>query len=273
MKQSTAATTKFCAAKVEVFDQIELWVDGNQKITAWNGSFEEPEPNAFSIVQVDDCPYRTPTCEASCYVHGLEKHARPTHDLYRHNSRAIRELLATGSYSVFDDAAHAFGDWIADHCPGGFRWHVSGDVFSEIYAEWIAAVCRESSKTLHWIYTRSFPLVAPLLEVATVAGGNLAINCSADRDNYWLARRFADEHGLRVCYMTSDGATPDDMREGDVIFPDYALRPATGSPAEKRDGSPFYLQLAPEQRRMVCPVDFYGKSDNCRCGPCDRCLK
>lgn len=270
-RRSTAATTAFVHATLE-FDSETLVVDGNQKITAGNGSYEDPRPNAFSIVNVEDCPGSTPTCRASCYVQGIEKHVADLHALYRENSRAIRRIL--GGTHAYQWAAY-FAKWISANTPGGFRWHVSGDVFSEEYAEWIAAVATFSADVRHWVYTRSLNYVAPLVEVATVRGGNLALNISADRDNYVEARAVADRYGLRVCYMVlADGVVPDDMQPGDVLFPDYPLRGAkTATPSEVRQNSAWWQGLSSEYRRLVCPVDMYAKSDANRCGPCDRCLK
>lgn len=270
-RSSTAATTAFVHATLE-FDSETLVVDGNQKITAGNGSYEDPRPNAFSIVNVEDCPGSTPTCRASCYVQGIEKHVADLHALYRQNSAAIRRILQ--SSRAYNWAQH-FAGWIGANAPGGFRWHVSGDVFSEEYAEWIAAVAMYSQRTRHWIYTRSFDFVGPLLEQSTTRGGNLAINLSADQDNYAQARELADKHGLRICYMVlADGVRPPDMREGDVLFPDYPLRGGKGQrPGEIRDASEWWQGLTADERRMVCPVDMYGKSEPNRCGPCDRCLR
>lgn len=269
---TTAATTTFCAEKVEG-PGGHLWIDGNQKITAGNGTYAEPRPNAFSLVQVADCPYRTPTCEASCYVHGLEKHAPETHALYVHNSAMIRKILAD-YYLTELWHRETLGPWISENCQGGFRWHVSGDVFSKQYAAWIGLVCMDSPDVDHWIYTRSFPFIGPLLGI-----DNLTVNLSCDADNYWWARRVTDEYDLRLCYLTRDGKLPDDLPPGSVVFPDYALRrqhlnrPAPRGRAAKPTDSLFWKSLWPSQRKMVCPVDFFGKSEKRRCGPCKKCLK
>ena len=59
---TTAAKTTFIVDKITVKGR-EFYFDGNQKITAANGDFENPKPNAFSTWQAIDCPWRTPTCE------------------------------------------------------------------------------------------------------------------------------------------------------------------------------------------------------------------
>jgi len=254
---TTAPTTAFVKAQITGPGGHHLWIDGNQKITAGNGTFASPRPNAFSLVQVKDCPGSTPACRASCYVHNLEKHAPAIHRLYAHNSRTIRMIL-DGLRCSSLDWARTMADWITANCAGGFRWHVSGDVFSEAYAQWIVQVCRRSPGVRHWIYTRSFDLVEELNQAT-----NLVVNLSADADNYDAAERLAAETGLRVCYMTTNGTVPGSLQPGDVIFPDYSLR---GNETWRRG-----LPLA--ERRMICPVDFFGKSESIRCGVCRKCMK
>lgn len=259
---TSAATTAFCAHKLVGPDGF-LWIDGNGKVTAGNGTLDDPKPNAFSLVEIEDCPGATDTCKTACYVHGLKKHAPETHALYQHNSKEIRRILRQPHAGW----AQLVGYWIADNCQGGFRWHVSGDIFSLEYAAWIAEVIRVSPNVRHWIYTRSFDLIGPLLPHSTNNGGNLAINLSCDKDNYVEATFVTLQHNLRLCYLTDDGCVPKTLVDGDVIFPDYSLRGGT----EK--GQQWFASLTPAQKSYTCPVDFHGKAENRRCGPCDRCMK
>lgn len=266
---TTAKTTAFTYETIEVAG-FTFAFDGNQKITAANGSFDEPAANAFSTWQSKDCPFRTPTCDSSCYVHNLEKYQPEVHDFYKMNSENIHAVMSAyedNDVSLYIAVVSAFGEWIEKNCAGGFRWHVSGDVFSETYADFIVDVCQESPNVNHWIYTRSFPYVGRLRRA-----NNLVINLSADKDNYWLARRFADEHDLRVCYLTVDGEIPEDLKDGDVIFPDYALRGVDKKPFEFRNDSEWWQGLLGRNKKMVCPTDAYGKSEKIRCGPCNRCM-
>jgi hypothetical protein len=290
---TSAATTAFCAEELSGPGGLSLWFDGNGKITRDNGTLDAPKPNAFSlraqavtdvkaaqanaeqharrIPPMEDCPGSTPACRSTCYVGGLEQHARSTYDLYEKNSEVIRQVLSEPELA--DAWVMVAARWIAENVTS-FRWHVSGDVFSLAYARWIADVCRESRHIEHWIYTRSFEFLEPLVEVATVRGGNLALNLSADRDNYDEALaasvdpvlRGGAGHMLRVCYLTIDGEVPEGLSRDDVIFPDYALR--GGTPR----GREWFAQLDPDNKAMVCPVDFAGKSERRRCGPCPRCL-
>lgn len=266
MKPTTtsAASTAFCAEKIEGPGGF-LWLDGNGKITAGNGTLDNPKPNAFSLVQIRDCPGATASCKAACYVHNLEKHAPATHALYAHNSREIRRIVDDRGLSA--QWSELFGAHLVINCWGGFRWHVSGDVFSSEYAKWIADVCRESFPLTHWIYTRSFDHIAPLVEVSTRKGGNLALNLSCDADNYTEARAVARDFGGRLCYMTTNGIVPEDLPDGSVIFPDYTLR--GGNEA----GREWFDELPRHYKSFVCPVDYHGKSESRRCGPCDRCMK
>jgi hypothetical protein len=247
----------------------ELWLDGNSKITGPNGTFADPKPCSFSLVQVADCPHRTPTCQASCYVHGLEKHASEIHEKYRQNSVTLREILADNKERV--RWSRILADWIEGHCAharGGFRWHVSGDVFSIEHARWIALVAKGSPGVGQWIYTRSFPYLEPLLGIP-----NLTVNLSCDRDNYhraWeVSQRYA-QHELRLCYLSAEGEVPSSLVPGlDVVFPDYGLR---GRDLSDPREAPWWQSLSRERRKMVCPVDFFGGSEKIRCGKCKKCL-
>jgi hypothetical protein len=257
-RETTAPATAFCRERIEGPSAF-LWIDGNGKITAQNGSLDDPKPNAFSLVEIDDCPGSTGVCRESCYVHGIRQYSPETHELYIHNSRTIREILA-GGHS--DEWAAIFADYIARHCAGGFRWHVSGDIFSLAYAQWIARVCALSASVRHWIYTRSFEYVAALHGIP-----NLTVNLSCDSENYRRARvTHADFPKTRLCFLTRDGDVPPDLDDGSVIFPDYRLR--GGNEA----GQVWFEGLTPQYKSFVCPVDFHGKAENRRCGPCDRCL-
>ena len=259
-RKTTAAKTAFCSEAITHAGRT-LYVDGNQKITAGNGTFDDPKPNAFSLVQIEDCPGSTPTCRSTCYVHGLEANAKTTHDLYRHNSVAIREILALPTDEALE-WARVFAEWIKANAAGGFRWHVSGDLITAQYAVWISAVCEYAPNVDFWIYTRSFDFVWPMTTVP-----NLAVNLSCDVDNLSTARLHRQIHApfkdLRLCYLTVDGTVPR-LPEGSVIFPDYSLR-GTG------EGS-WFEGLPPEHKRMVCPVDTFGKSEAHRCGVCRKCF-
>lgn len=258
--------TKFALAELVVRmsdgKKIAFWFDGNGKITLDHGNFANPCPNAFSLVQVEDCPFATPTCISVCYVHNLEKAEREVHDKYRLNGVAIRRALENRRYQA--ETEEAFAEWIIKNAPRGFRWHVSGDIFSLAYSHFIKNVSVLASEVPFWIYTRSFSWVEPLLEAK-----NLAVNLSADKDNYeealFLNRRF----GLRVCYLSVDGEVPD-LPKGSVIFPNYTLR---GRDLLKPIDAPWWQSLAGKQRKMVCPPDFFGQSERFRCGPCKKCLK
>lgn len=296
-RASSAQTTDFVSHRLDGPGGKHLFVDGNQKVSGW-----VPKPNAFSLLagngadeltpghERHHCPGSTPTCRASCYVHGLAKHAGSTYDLYRHNSVAIREILEDALLRV--NWSRRLGEWIAENCADvGFRWHVSGDIFSLAYARWVADVCRAAPAVNFWIYTRSFEYLDPLVDVATFTGGNLALNLSCDRDNYQAAKDACNRWGFwegddgngfatgfaapRLCYLTTDGEVPEDLDpHRDVVFPDYLLRAPKGSgPVEQRETNPWYQSLPSEQRRMICAVDYYGKNEAIRCGVCTRCLK
>lgn len=263
---TSAASTEFCAVEVDV-GVGTLWIDGNGKITAGNGTLKEPKPNALSLPAGNSderraaghCPGSTSICRSSCYVHGLEKHAAATYALYQHNAETLAEILSTHATRIV--AARALATWITENAPHGFRWHVSGDVESTLHALWIAMVCAYSPDVRHWIYTRSFAH----LDCLRLAGPNLAINLSADADNYEQALAIVDEDpSLRICYLSHDGTVPASLPPGSVIFPDYAYRGGVGTP--------WFDGLPAAQKKMVCPVDGLGKSEERRCGPCSKCI-
>lgn len=254
---SAAPQTKFATAQLKGPHGLSLWLDGNQKITAGNGTYDDPKPNALSLVAVDDCPGSTNACRAACYVAGLEDAAPDVAKRYQQNSKTLRRILAGDNGSSLD-WAELLAAWISDNARGGFRWHVSGDVFSELHAHWIAQVARRSSDVVHWIYTRSFAWIGVLADSPVV------VNISADRDNEAEARAVANRYDLRVCYMASSASDlPIDPDPGDVLFPDYALR---------RDDD-WLASLPVGVRRGICPVDFFGKSEHIRCGVCRKCMR
>lgn len=257
--------TQFIHATIPLPSGHHFTIDGNSKITRSNGTFAEPAPNAFSLpaASVDGagtyCPNSTPTCRASCYVKGLAKHAPDVYNAYARNATALRLALMDQRHR----AAVALAAWIREHARGGFRWHVSGDVWHEQHAAWITRVARLAPDVPMWIYTRTLSAVSILVQ-----SDNLAVNVSADRDNVILATTVARANGARVCYMSTDGEVPELVR-GDVIFPDYPLR---GRELAEPTRALWWLGLTHEQREMVCPADFFGQSEAHRCGPCTKCL-
>lgn len=297
-------TTTFCSATIPLFEGLEFFVDGNSKITRENGSYAEPRPNAFSLpaASVVDpyshvgaarpCPGSTPTCRASCYVRGLAQHAPDLYARYQGNADALAVVLRTDR--GFYHSALKLAQWIEEHASRGFRWHVSGDILNAEHARWIVEVCALAPQVPFWIYTRTLATV-PRLSTAF----NLAVNVSADVDNYADARAVAAANGARICYLTetaehvwegfhenaprwcprcdryenqpdADGACiPRSLPPDSVIFPDYALR---GRSLEVPTSAAWWQSLTAEQRKQVCPTDFFGQSEAHRCGPCTKCF-
>lgn len=268
---TTAKTTVFCCDRIVGPDGRWLWVDGNQKITALNGTFKEPKPNAFSLAHIEDCPGATEICKKSCYVHGLKKHAPDTYELYSHNSKTIREILDTDSGNLLN-WSRRFAAWIKEHAKGGFRWHVSGDIFSRDYAKFIRGVAMRSVTVEQWIYTRSFEHVGPLMFVP-----NLQVMLSCDAENYdkaykeWIRAERIKPGTFRLAYLSTDiGDAPSNLPVGSILFPDYPFR---GQDLDSPLESAWWCALSNSQRKMVCPVDFFGKSEETRCGICRKCFK
>lgn len=294
------APTQFCSATVPLFEGLEFWLDGNGKVTRSNGTFTEPKPNAFSLpaASVDDpyshvggraCPGSTPVCRNSCYVRGLARTQPALYARYQSNADALAIALSTEQGFCF--SALRLAEWIEDNAAGGFRWHVSGDVLHARHAEWIVEVCSLAPDVPFWIYTRTLDCVAALTRA-----DNLAVNVSADVDNFIDARAIALRYGARLCYLVENaehdwepfhenaprycrrcqqyeiagcGACVPPLPGGSVIFPDYALR---GRDLEVPTDAPWWQSLTHEQRAATCGADFFGQSESARCGPCRKCL-
>lgn len=263
---TTAPTTTFCVAKAgTIIPGLFLWVDGNQKISM-GGTYIEPLPNALSLRYIDDCPYASETCKKACYVQGLSLHAPSVYALYEHNSDMLRAAMRHAKDGLTRDAnalARGLAGWINRNC-SNFRWHVSGDVFSEGYANWIVTVCLLTPTVQHWTYTRSLPYIKNL-----ALANNITINVSCDADNYQdaLNHDWEDVPGgagrVNFTYLTTTGEIPDEISLlTNVIFPDYSLRGDMG----------WRASLPAMLRKTICPVDFHGKSEKNNCRSCRKCL-
>ncbi len=237
-----------------------LTFDGNSKVTCDEGSFEHPAANCLSLPNVASCPGATPACLSSCYVHGLNEEQPALAAAYARNMSVIQQCLMT------EVRFHNSAEHVAAYASKfeRFRWHVSGDVFSPRYARWIVRVCELAPATKFWIYTRSLSLV-PVLLLAE----NLAVNVSADSDNFEEAVRTRDfgfgNRLARICYMLREGEQVPQLPKDSVIFPDYEMREARRPDLLEEVGT--------DRRRMICPADYYGQSHRYRCGPCKKCLR
>lgn len=283
--------TKFIGAVLDIGHIIpgaRFTIDGNSKITVGNGTYAEPAPNAFSLPAASveapgagACPGSTEVCRSSCYVKGLAKHAPDLYGAYAENAVWLRAMLADPRTHF--RSALALATWIRDHASAGFRWHVSGDVWNKDHATWIVNVAMLAPDVPFWIYTRTLDVVRTLR-----VANNLAVNVSADRENFERAYDCAQETGARLTYLVHGDdvrplpdckpgvcpcprctGVPHDLPAGSVIFPDYALR---GRDLDTPTSAPWWQALDHEQRAMVCPTDFFGQSESARCGPCSKCL-
>lgn len=241
--------TKFCTETIAV-EGLPLTIDGNTKIGGW----PDPIPNALSLPAPACCPGSTEVCRSTCYASWQgSKLPQALRDRYEANEATIREILAQPDAGY--TAAMQLARWIAAHCRDvGFRWHVSGDVFSDQYAWWIVAVCLGSPEVLHWIYTRTMQAV-PILCHAH----NLASNVSADRANYRRALEVAQCYDCRLTYLWQGEDLPE-LPSGSVVFPDYPQRRASGR-----------VDLPRGIKPMLCPADYFGQSERQRCGVCTQC--
>ena len=253
------SNTNFLHDTIKHKDMIFTF-DGNSKITANNGTFENPKLNAFSLVQIQDCPGSTSTCRKLCYVHGLQKNAKNIHNSYKENSFNIKKILQSNEDT--NQVINLFSNWISSNCIE-FRWHVSGDIFSRDYAEFIKQVCFKTPSVKFWIYTKSFEYLEHIVNL-----DNLIVNISADKDNIDLAKRKAKLYDLRICYLSEEGEIPE-LSNDSVIFPNYNLR---GRDLDTPTSHWWWQSLSKKNKDMICPVDFYGQSEDNRCGKCTKCM-
>jgi hypothetical protein len=261
--------TRFTSTLVPVLHE-NFFIDGNSKMTGNEGTFEEPVANCFSLPHIATCPWSTSVCRLNCYVHGLSKNAWSIYEGFLNNLRILNWMLDCHP----GPSARALGHWINEHCLA-FRWHVSGDVMSARHANWIVGVCEYSPDVTHRIYTRSFRY-APIL----IQAKNLIVNLSADRHNW--AEAFKTWRGLhhwtRLTYLSTGDDIPGDLPLGSVIFPTYRLRQGRDSMTVPPPGEMpmsekwFWQMLTQEQRKMVCPADYFGQSYFMRCGICKKCI-
>ena len=262
-------STSYVFKELVIDENTTLYVDGNSKITVGNGTYDAPKPNAFSLPHISTCPGATKECMSACYIYGLQNNAPEVYKMYARNEQAMHRILMAGAWSkLAKKASDVLSEFIKSECTDGFRWHVSGDVMNDRYADWIMTTAGESEPVRNWLYTRSLGLIERMTEKSCRAN-NLIINVSADAENYAEARSIADEFNLRLCYLTRDGNVPDDMQKGDVIFPDYSLR---GRELDDPTEHTFWKSLSSDYKKMVCPADFFGQSEQHRCGPCKKCL-
>lgn len=257
--------TTYVCTDVGVGNGLTLYVDGNSKITVTNGTYEDPKPNALSLPHISTCPGATVKCMKSCYVYGLQQNAPDVYSKYCQNERVLHKIFLSSSLMLH--TAEMFGKWISQNCQGGFRWHVSGDIMNYKHFEWIGLVAKYASDVNFWTYTRTLNIYS--IESLSLID-NLTINISADYDNYIQAKDIARQLSLRLCYFSYDGELPDDLIASDVIFPNYSLR---GRDLEKPTEHEWWKGLTHQQKSMVCPADFFGQSEQHRCGPCSKCLR
>lgn len=261
--------TEFSLQRMQVFP-YDFYFDGNSKITGRDGMYDTPAANAFSLPHIATCPGATPICEAECYVHGLAGSEWDVYQAYLKNYQSLIKALFDSPSSTTEAVKSAFGHYIRQF--QDFRWHVSGDVFSWDYAHFIKEVSNLAPGTRQWIYTRSLSYVDPLCD-----SKSLVVNLSADACNLpavlscWRRTR----ERTRICYLSTDGEIPRELPPGSVVFYKYPDRYKSSDPklrAQSLRETDYWQDLATDQRKMLCPPDFFGQSEMLRCGPCQRCM-
>lgn len=242
--------THFASKKVDIGSGMHVYFDGNSKVQIG----DLVTPNSFSLIAKDDCPGSTPLCRAVCYTGGIPDTILAQ---YEHNSATIRKITSAGLPHWYGSAVEAFAAHAREFAPQGFRWHVSGDLYSPEYTNFVAMVCRAASDVPFWIYTRSFQWAQILRDIP-----NLTVNLSADWHNWGAAKRMHDLYGFRVCFMVNGPITPARLPDGSVIMPTHEQRTSD---------SALWRSLDPRRRKMICPPDMFGQ-EKYRCGPCTKCI-
>jgi hypothetical protein len=198
--------------------------------------------NSFGLPALGSCPGFTEWCKQVCYAFNLQRAWSNVDALVQHNLELLRscgsnvnrmtELLTTLVNSV---------NWHGTDKV--FRWHWDGDIFSLFYSHAIANTCRNTPDVQHWLYTRSFDFVVPLLDIP-----NLTVYLSVDSHNQKEAKRLYKRHpSLRIaaCANTWD--------ESESI-----VRAVTGRNAPR----------CPELTHKVPLVTSEGKGACVECGLC-----
>ena len=87
------AKTGFAFREIEI-EGYKFWIDGNSKVTANNGTFENPAANAFSLPHLITCPDKTRRCAKACYVNELKEYSPATYSKFQINHQTIQAVLA-----------------------------------------------------------------------------------------------------------------------------------------------------------------------------------
>lgn len=165
--------------------------------------------NAFSLPSGKNysCPGATKVCETVCYAGKLEKQYPAFRNLALHNWELLRNASQGEMYKLLWNMIDEFSQECAKHnISKVFRWHADGDIFSEGYAQAIAATCISHLDVQFWIYTRSFEFVNSIVNVP-----NLSVYLSVDSENEERALATKEKFpSVRLAYLS---VTHEDSKE------------------------------------------------------------
>ena len=198
----------------------------------------------FDLPPVRTCPGRSRGpggCEAVCYA--------------RHGRFVFPQVIERQDWCYAQSKLDSFADKMADELYRKgvlvMRWHVSGDVYSPVYARKIKAVAQARPNVRMYMYTRSWRVDAiaeVLWELAALP--NFSLWLSADDVTKYPP--YVPE-GVRVAWMQ----TGDPPEEADLVF---ATRAARKEPAR--------INLD-----LLCPTETdAGKRAGTTCSACQFCF-
>jgi len=149
--------------------------------------FGKYQRNSFGLPPVKTCPYATFLCKRHCYVHKVNKlYKRTSLTLWNNFYLLKRAKSVKQKANLLLEMLREFKEKSLKHKePLYFRWHWSGDIFSQTYAKAIAIAIKETPEIKHWLYSRSFRFLLPLLDCK-----NLILYISIDKNNFQEGLRF-----------------------------------------------------------------------------------
>ena len=155
-----------------------------------------------TIPNVSTCPGRDcgdVPCRKKCYAHKALRQYKEVRNCWRRNSTNAKRNL--------DGFMEGVRDYLCDRSPKWFRWHVAGDIHSQLYLDEMIAIAREYPDTKFLCFTKRHDMTYRKLP------SNLSIVFSMWPG--WGDARKARNRGLPIAWMQDGKETriPDDAIE------------------------------------------------------------
>jgi len=211
-----------------------------------------------------------------CYVSSTLSAYKNVHGVLAHNTQLLMSAQKWQMIELLDDEFGRFRAAELRHrkkvsTDGArpmytpYRLHWSGDIFSQTYAEALAAAIQLNSDIHFWCYTRSFFAVPTLCNIP-----NLTLYISLDPVNAQrglsvFAENKNDQNNLQICYMNNENDFDDHrLRARQILDSENELRKRCGYPSKEEwlDGVPV----------RECPVDTKKLALEGGCAKCKQCF-